>query len=98
VLHPAVARKVLTRFRHSGADRGADSKKGILTTRECEVLKRAARGMWNKEIAEGLFLSLSTVEAHLSSIFNKLGVSSRTEAVVNGLKRGLLTLEDLETK
>jgi DNA-binding NarL/FixJ family response regulator len=54
--------------------------------------------MWNKEIAEGLFLSLSTVEAHLSSIFNKLGVSSRTEAVVSGLKRGLLTLEDLETK
>jgi NarL family two-component system response regulator LiaR len=98
VLHPAVARKVLTRFRHSSADRGGDARKGILTARECEVLKRAARGMWNKEIAEELFLSLSTVEAHLSSIFNKLGVSSRTEAVVSGLKKGLLTLEDLEIK
>lgn len=98
VLHPAVARKVMARFRQTGGEKGADSRKGLLTARETEVLKKAARGMWNKEIAEELFLSLSTVEAHLSSIFNKLGVSSRTEAVVSGLKKGVLTLEDLEIK
>lgn len=98
VLHPAIARKVLSRFRQPGVERGAGVKKGLLTAREGEVLKRAAKGMWNKEIAEELFLSLSTVEAHLSSIFNKLGVSSRTEAVVSGLKKGLLTLEDLDIK
>lgn len=98
VLHPAIARKVLSRFRQSEVERSTGSKKDLLTTRERDVLKRAAKGMWNKEIAEELFLSLSTVEAHLSSIFNKLGVSSRTEAVVCGLKKGLLTLDDLDTK
>jgi len=98
VLHPAIARKVLARFRQSGGERGTESKKGLLSEREREVLRRAAKGLWNKQIAEELFLSLSTVEAHLSSIFNKLGVSSRTEAVVCGLKKGLLTLEDLDVK
>jgi NarL family two-component system response regulator LiaR len=96
VLHPAIARKVLARFRQSGGEPGTQAKKSLLTAREREVLKRAAKGMWNKEIAEELFLSLSTVEAHLSSIFNKLGVSSRTEAVVCGLRKGLLSLEDLD--
>jgi len=52
--------------------------------------------MCNKDIAEELFLSVRTVEAHLESIFNKLGVSSRTEAVVCSLKKGWFTLEDLE--
>ncbi|MBM3157645.1 MAG: response regulator transcription factor, partial [Chloroflexi bacterium] len=96
VLHPAIARKVLTKFRQTGGEPAAEAKKSLLTAREREVLKRAAKGMWNKQIAEELFLSLSTVEAHLSSIFNKLGVGSRTEAVVCGLRKGLLSLEDLD--
>lgn len=96
VLHPAIARKVLAKFRQSGGEPGAEAKKSLLTAREREVLKRAAKGMWNKQIAEELFLSLSTIEAHLSSIFNKLGVSSRTEAVVCGLRKGLLSLQDLD--
>ena len=96
VLHPAIARKVLGKFRQSGGEPGVEAKKSLLTAREREVLKRAAKGMWNKQIAEELFLSLSTIEAHLSSIFNKLGVSSRTEAVVCGLRKGLLSLQDLD--
>ena len=93
VLHPAIARKVVKRFR--GAPSG-ERALGLLTEREVEVLKRAAKGMCNKDIARELFLSVRTVESHLESIFNKLGVGSRTEAVVYSLKKGWFTWEDLE--
>jgi NarL family two-component system response regulator LiaR len=91
VLHPTVARKVVRRF-----SSGVESAKCELTDRECEILKRAAKGMCNKDIADGLFLSVRTIEAQLQSIFNKLGVGSRTEAVVHSLKKGWITLEDIE--
>ena len=93
VLHPVVARKVMARFRESGGK--PEEVRSLLTEREVEVLKRAARGMSNKEIAEELFLSVRTIEAQLASIFNKLGVGSRTEAVVYALKRGWFALDDL---
>jgi len=88
VLHPAVARKVVARFRQPGIKHDEEGEISLLTEREIEVLKRAAKGMRNREIADELFLSVRTIEAHLSSIFNKLGVGSRTEAVVYCLKRG----------
>ena len=67
----------------------------VLSDREIEVLKLATRGLSNQEIAEKLCLSLRTVQAHLGHIFNKLEVSSRTEAVVRGLKVGWITLDDV---
>ncbi|TET41799.1 MAG: response regulator transcription factor [Dehalococcoidia bacterium] len=93
VLHPTVARKVVARFRRAPSE---ERESGVLAEREKEVLKRAAKGMCNKDIADELFVSVRTVEAQLQSIFNKLGVGSRTEAVVCSLKRGLFTLEDIE--
>jgi len=66
-----------------------------LTQREMEVLRIAARGKANKDIARELVMSVPTVQAHLSNIFNKLGVGSRTEAVVYCLKKGWLRPEDL---
>jgi len=93
ILHPAVARKIMARFRRTPSE---ERVSGVLAEREKEVLKRAAKGMCNKDIADELFLSVRTVEAHLQSIFNKLGVGSRTEAVVHGLKKGWITLEDIE--
>jgi len=93
VLHPHVARKVMRRFA-SGAE-GEQSSQELLSDREREVLVLAARGYKNKEIAEQLFLSVRTVEAHLASIFLKLKVGSRTEAVMCGLRKGLLVLDDL---
>lgn len=65
----------------------------VLTLRELQILRLAARGGHNKEIAAALALSTRTVEAHLTSIFNKLGVSTRTEAIVQAAARGWLTLE-----
>lgn len=93
VLHPAVARKVMLRFKSVGNP--AETQTEPLTEREIEVLRLAARGYKNKEIAEQLYLSVRTVEAHLASIFGKLGVGSRTEAVLHALKKGLIALEDL---
>jgi len=54
--------------------------------------------MSNKEIAEKLFLSQRTIKAHLTNIFNKLNVASRSEAIVRGLKWGLVTLDDTTDK
>jgi DNA-binding NarL/FixJ family response regulator len=65
-----------------------------LTDRELEVLKVAAKGMSNREIAQELSISVRTVQTHLTNIFNKMGVGSRTEAVVHALRKNLITLED----
>jgi NarL family two-component system response regulator LiaR len=66
-------------------------KPGIdLTEREKEVLGLLVEGMTNPEIAEKLFVSKSTVKFHVSSILNKLQVSSRTEAVAKALQENLL--------
>jgi len=67
-----------------------------LSERESEVLALVARGAANKEIARSMGLSVRTVEAHLRSIFAKLMVGSRTEAVVVAVKAGLLRLEEVE--
>ncbi len=96
VLHPSIARKVLNRF-VSTSDRPTETKEplGVLSDREMEVLKLAAKGFSNQDIAEKLCLSIRTVQGHLGHIFNKLQVSSRTEAVVRALKEGWVTLDDV---
>ncbi len=95
VLHPAVARKVLNRF-VPAADRPQQVKASeILSEREKEILRLATRGLSNSEIAKELCLSIRTVQGHLGHIFNKLQVSSRTEAVVRALKEGWVTLDDI---
>jgi DNA-binding NarL/FixJ family response regulator len=66
-----------------------------LHPREIKVLKLAAKGLRNKEMARDLNISERTVQAHLSNIFNKLEVDSRTEAVLQGLKEGLISMDDL---
>ncbi|MBN3787271.1 response regulator transcription factor [Burkholderia sp. Ac-20353] len=62
----------------------------MLTPREIEVLTMLAEGLGNKEIARHLDISDNTVKFHLSSIFGKLGASSRTEAVMQGMRHGLI--------
>lgn len=95
VLSPPVARKVLSRFAKRGETAVTPHSWGQLSERECEVLRLAARGVSNKEIAAAMGLSTRTVHAHMARIFDKLHVSSRTEAVVHGLRHGWLRLEDL---
>ena len=95
VLHPAIARKVLNRFVPAPDKLVRQKPSEVLSDREMQVLKLAAKGLSNQDIANELCLSLRTVQAHLSHIFNKLLVSSRTEAVVRALKEGWVTLEDI---
>jgi DNA-binding NarL/FixJ family response regulator len=94
VLHPAIAAKVFKRYTSPG-QATAQEEIEPLSERESEVLGMAAKGLSNKMIARELKLSDRTVQAHLSNIFGKLGVASRTEAVITGLRRGLLQLEEL---
>jgi two-component system NarL family response regulator len=63
-----------------------------LTTRELEVLKLIAEGKANKEIGSQLHIAESTVKLHVNTLFEKLGVKSRTEAMRAGLERGLIRL------
>ena len=66
-----------------------------LHPRELQVLKLAAKGTTNKEIATTLKISRRTVQSHLANIYQKLNVSSRTEAVLSALKKGWITTNDL---
>lgn len=94
VLHPVIARKVLKRF-GPASQAAKESSLEQVSEREMQVLRLAARGMSNKEIADELTLSVRTVQAHLAHIFNKLQVGSRTEAILHGLKKGWFSLEDI---
>ncbi len=63
-----------------------------LTARELEVLQLMSQGLANKQIALALDISEHTVKFHLSSLYAKLGISSRTEAVKRGIELGLISL------
>ncbi len=95
VLHPSVARKVLNRFASVSSRAQRKKPLELLTDREMEVMRLVTKGLSNKDIADGLCLSVRTVQGHLANIFNKLRVSSRTEAVVHALKEGWVTLDDV---
>jgi NarL family two-component system response regulator LiaR len=95
VLHPSITRKVLNRFVSRAEKIKRREPLETLSQREKEILRLATRGLSNKDIAEQLFLSVRTVQGHLTHIFNKLQVGSRTEAVVRGLKEGWITLDDV---
>jgi DNA-binding NarL/FixJ family response regulator len=82
VFSPAIGRGVT---RSALGEGGPDVP---LTPRERDVLFAAARGLGNKQIAVELGMSARTVQTHLTSVFAKLGVSSRTEAVLLAVKRG----------
>jgi DNA-binding NarL/FixJ family response regulator len=73
-----------------GAPEGAPPWLAVLTPRETDVLRAAARGLSNKEIARELDLAEITVKLHLSAIFRKMGVRSRTKAAMMATKSGAL--------
>lgn len=69
-----------------------------LTEREKEVLYLLAEFKENSEIASKLNISQSTVKAHIMSILNKLNTYSRSQAVIVGLKTGILKMDDIKVK
>ena len=96
VLHPNIIAKLLKRAMTAPVEEHKHTE--LFSERELQILKLVALGMSNKGIAGKLFLSERTVKAHLTNIFNKLNVASRSEAIVKGLKWELVTLEDTEDK
>jgi len=74
----------------------APQQSEALTERETEVLKELALGKSNKEIAADLIIAEKTVRTHVSSILAKLGVSSRTQAVLHAVRSGLVSLDSTE--
>ena len=85
-LHPEAAKRLVREVR-------TPDMREALTERETEILRHVARGLSNKDIAKRLDLSDATVRTHLSNVFSKLNVSSRTQAALFALKEGLVGLE-----
>ncbi|PRY58583.1 response regulator [Glycomyces artemisiae] len=82
--------EAVRRLAASIPDRKAPKGIGDLSDREREVLVLAARGLSNAEIAAELFLGRETVKTHLSSVYTKLGVRDRTQAVIAAYEGGLV--------
>lgn len=89
-LSPEVATHFFRLF-HFYAGRSVQACQAIhLTEREREVLHWLVQGASNEEIAKHLYITVATVKAHLTAIFEKLAVTSRTQAIVKALKLGLV--------
>ncbi len=85
--------KLIQGLRQMGGS-GYDSAPDSLTATEIKVMALLGKGQSNKEIAAALDCSVKTVKNHLNSIFQKLGVNNRTEAVVKAIEKGLISPED----
>ena len=85
VLDPEVASLVAKTWRERNSRTSSTMGISSLTTRERETLKLACDGLRNREISDEMGISVRTVEGHFNRIFSKLGVSSRTEAVLQAV-------------
>ena len=92
LLAPTVTRRLLERFASTlpGADEPAPPALESLTERELEILTLLASGLSNAELGAKLYLSEPTIKTHLSSIFRKLGVRDRVQAVIAAFDAGLV--------
>ncbi|RXJ00347.1 DNA-binding response regulator [Anaerobacillus alkaliphilus] len=86
VIHPSMTKKLFTFHQQQSLG----SKESELTEREKEVLACLVRGLSNKEIAEQLFISDKTVKIHVSKIFKKINVKSRSQAVIHAIQHQLV--------
>lgn len=92
VSHPRVAEQVLHHFRDLPLGQGAESIISPVTAREQEILNYMAKGYLNKQIALALEISEQTVKNHVTSILRKLNANARTQAVVEAIKHGLVSI------
>lgn len=93
-LDPAVTANVMAQLRN-GKPLAAQVVVEGLTRRELDVLRLAARGRTNRAIGLELAISDRTVQGHLANIFGKLGVTTRTEAVLLAMKQGWIILDEV---
>jgi DNA-binding NarL/FixJ family response regulator len=88
-ISPSIARHILTRFK-SQAEPDPDPDAPVLTARELEVLKLISKGFRYEEIANTLNISYHTVTSHIKQIYRKLAVHSRSEAVFEATRLGIV--------
>ncbi len=95
-LYPAVAKKLVEDYlsRVQAGERGGRPEIAGLTPRERQVLTLVAEGLSNREIAEQLTVSLSTVQTHYAHIVEKLSLHNRTELVKYAIRHGLIAASD----
>ena len=98
-ISPMIARKVLTRMRGDvGNDVGAiEAEPALLTRREFSIQDSISRGGSYAKVAEALGLSIGTVQTHIKNIYAKLGVHSRTEAIIEAQRLGLISFQPRRT-
>jgi DNA-binding NarL/FixJ family response regulator len=92
-ISPGIASHLLRRFSELHPPRGNDCAIPALTRRECEVLKLMVKGVPYQEAAQALGITRNTVASHVKSIYRKLEVGSRGEAVFEALSRGIVKVE-----
>ena len=91
LLAPSITRRLIGRFTQGlAADTAAKARLDRLTDREREVLAAIGQGYNNAEIAERLFIGAATVKSHINSLFTKLGLRDRAQAVVFAYESGLV--------
>lgn len=88
-LSPALAASMLAEVRRQDTDQAPER---VITSREEEVLQLIADGCSTPEVAEQLFISQKTVKNHLASIYQKLDARDRTQAVLQAVRMGIVTL------
>ena len=93
VLQPALTDRLLTGIRDNQPNVYGIARPDPLTGRELDVLRLAAAGFNNREIAEALHLAVGTVKNHMSNVLIKLGVRDRTQAVLRAFELGLMGSE-----
>jgi two-component system response regulator NreC len=92
-LHPTVA-KLLIKDYLARVAKGEETSFDTLSDREREILKLIAEGQTNREIADTLFLSIKTVQAHRANLMRKLGMHDRTELVKYAIRKGIIGLDE----
>lgn len=92
LLQPEITAKVFASTLRPASSATGQQEQSLMTEKELTILQAVARGFRSKEIAFDLGISERTVKAHLTNIYNKLGVDSRSEAVAVSLDRGILHL------
>lgn len=92
IAHPQAANKVLQQFQDFSWGKGVEAYVSPLTPRETEILAYIAKGYLNKQIASMLSISEQTIKNHVTSILRKLDANARTQAVINAVKMGLISL------
>ncbi len=92
LIAPSITRRLIAQFARAARPSGSGTPPALagLSTRELDVLRLIARGCSNAEIAEDLVLSENTIKTHVGSIFSKLGLRDRVQAVVLAYETGLV--------